>query len=91
MEGISVIKGSVSDDVKNCYEFQDMLAKGESAPTSQRKDLEAYRKTLSSDDLASIIYTSGTTGLAKGVCLTHRNFMSNLSGIRDVVSVEPNR
>lgn len=35
------------------------------------------------DDLAVLIYTSGTTGAAKGVMLTHRNFMANIEAAVD--------
>jgi len=34
------------------------------------------------DDIASIVFTSGTAGGAKGVMLTHRNFMANLQQVR---------
>ncbi len=38
---------------------------------------------VSPEDLAAIIYTSGTTGVAKGVPLTHGNFMFNVAALAE--------
>jgi long-chain acyl-CoA synthetase len=38
-------------------------------------------------DLAEIVYTSGTTGRPKGVRLTHRNIVSNVDAVIQVVPV----
>ena len=45
---------------------------GKDVPDSE---LEARRKTLTADSLATLIYTSGTTGRPKGCELTHGNFL----------------
>jgi long-subunit acyl-CoA synthetase (AMP-forming) len=37
------------------------------------------------DDLLTLIYTSGTTGPPKGVQLSHRNLMSLVGGVEDLV------
>jgi long-chain acyl-CoA synthetase len=42
-------------------------------------ELDARRKTLGADSVATIIYTSGTTGRPKGCELTHGNFLFEIS------------
>src|SRR3712207_576232 len=49
-----------------------LIAAGGDVPDGE---LEARRRTLSADSLATLIYTSGTTGRPKGCELTHGNFL----------------
>jgi len=42
----------------------------------------------SPEDVATFCYTSGTTGNPKGALLTHQNFLSATSGMKDVVPAE---
>lgn len=57
---------------------------------SQNQNNEYEKIFLDPDDCCSIIYTSGTTGKPKGVILTHRNFLSNVEAVNEVVPVKEN-
>ncbi|MFN4245911.1 MAG: AMP-dependent synthetase/ligase, partial [Brevinematia bacterium] len=53
------------------------------------KKLKDYND-VKSDDLFEIVYTSGTTGLSKGVMLTHRNIMFEVSIMPPLANINPN-
>jgi acyl-[acyl-carrier-protein]-phospholipid O-acyltransferase / long-chain-fatty-acid--[acyl-carrier-protein] ligase len=48
-----------------------------------------YFKHQKSSDLATVIFSSGSTGAPKGVMLSHRNIVSNVEGIRQVIQFKP--
>ena len=53
----------------------------------QGGEVDAPPAAVSPDSLAAIVYTSGTTGRPKGVMLSHRNVVSNVQAILEIVEV----
>ncbi len=46
---------------------------------------------VNEDGILEIVFTSGTTGHPKGVMLTHKNVMSNLSSIKQCIKINENQ
>ena len=64
------------DKLKDCKNWKEVLEMG--SDTSNQDEVEALKKAVKAEDLATLIYTSGTTGRPKGVMLSHNNIVSNV-------------
>ncbi len=70
------------EDVEGVKTFNELLDLGKNG---NRNEIDKIKSTIKEDDVATIIYTSGTTGAPKGVMLSHKNIISNLKKISDVL------
>ena len=57
-------------------------------PSSEHLEyIQTSRASIHEDDLVTIIFTSGTSGHPQGVCLSHKNIVSNLKSVIAIVPV----
>lgn len=78
LEHVIVVDG---DAPEGTLALADVSARG----AESSFDVDASIAAMEPDDVLTLIYTSGTTGPPKGVELAHRNLLSAVAGIEEIV------
>ncbi|TVQ03517.1 MAG: long-chain fatty acid--CoA ligase [Balneolaceae bacterium] len=70
--------------------FDTVCAAGLKAETLYADEFKRRVNQTKPQDVTTLVYTSGTTGKPKGAMLTHRNIVSNVKAIHEVIAIDEN-
>jgi long-chain acyl-CoA synthetase len=75
---VVLFEGEAPPSIDNLriLKWDDLLKDGEIYLLTKKAEVEALRRAITPEMVASIVYTSGTTGIPKGVMLTHDNIFA---------------
>ena len=73
----------------NIYSFKEVQEIGIKLKSTSPDLFKENIKLAEENDICTIIYTSGTTGEPKGVVLSHKNIVSNIHSILELIPASP--
>ncbi|MBA3697577.1 MAG: long-chain fatty acid--CoA ligase [Planctomycetes bacterium] len=85
----AVVVKQVADLPKDVLSWGRLLELGDELSEQDSGLFARRRDHLTPDAVATIIHTSGSTGQPKGVVLTHKNLMSQISGAKECFPLDP--
>jgi len=74
-------------EYKNVFLMKNIQKMGEEYRKDNPNHFNDNIKLARENDLCTLIYTSGTTGEPKGVMLTHKNIISNVNAVHEIIEI----
>ncbi len=77
----------VPSDGSHIKSFEEVVYEGKNSNKYDESHFWQQAKLCNENDICTIIYTSGTTGEPKGVLLSHKNIVSNVTDVLRIIPI----
>jgi len=84
-----IVMNEIDLSESGTYLFKQVQEMGKEFAKENKDHFKDSIALAHENDLCTFIYTSGTTGEPKGVMLTHKNIISNVNAVHEIIEIGP--
>ena len=84
-----IVMNEIDLSESGTYLFKQVQEMGKEFAKENKDHFKDNIALAHENDLCTFIYTSGTTGEPKGVMLTHKNIISNVNAVHEIIEIGP--